>query len=514
MILPAFAAGFFSAAARATTLDDLGVTALQAVTTNLDGRGICVAQPEASAPAFEVYPVSVGQPTGLFTYFSSLGYTNGFPNNVGSESSHANEVARNFYGMTGKGVATNVAHVDNFDADYFVNTYVVSNLTALNDLVVNQSFIFTETNGTHATVSEQQEIDSAYDDYAAQYGTIFVSGAGNGGPVNPSATCYNGLGVADYGFGGGTSYGPTLDNGRCKPDITALSDATSYSTPQVSGGAVLLLQAALRGDGGNDTNSASDLRTIKALLLNGAVKPVGWTNGNSAPLDARYGAGVLNVLNSYEQLAGGKQNPCSTNSVAIGGAHLPVASTNPVPVTSGWNFQSLASSTTNDEVNHYFFDVSKGFCTITLVWNRQSGQSNINDLNLFLFDAANSNLVGCSTSLVDNVEHIYMPELASGRYDLQVWKAGGSGIVSTSEAYALAWQFVPSPMLAIAKSGTDAALTWSVYPAGFRAETRTNLLVGAWSTNNLPSPVLTNGQAVIWLSPTNDAQFFQLRQQP
>ena len=66
------------------------------------------------------------------------------------------------------------------------------------------------------------------------------------------------------------------------------------------------MQAALRGDGGSDTNSAFDIRTIKALLLNGAVKPADWTNIAPSPLDTRYGAGVLNVLNSYEQLAGGR----------------------------------------------------------------------------------------------------------------------------------------------------------------------------------------------------------------
>ena len=38
------------------------------------------------------------------------------------------------------------------------------------------------------------------------------------------------------------------------------------------------MQAGLRGDGGSDTNAAADMRTIKALLLNGAVKPADWTN--------------------------------------------------------------------------------------------------------------------------------------------------------------------------------------------------------------------------------------------
>jgi hypothetical protein len=83
------------------------------------------------------------------------------------------------------------------------------------------------------------------------------------------------------------------------------------------------MQAALRGDGGSDTNSAADIRTIKSLLLNGAVKPPGWTNFPPQPLDTNYGAGVLNVFNSYKQLAGGKHSYVDSSSVATGGAHPP-----------------------------------------------------------------------------------------------------------------------------------------------------------------------------------------------
>ena len=500
----------------AQNLDQTGVTLLRAMTTNVDGSGIRVAQPEANTDgntnhpsAFEVNPAAMGQPTNLFTYFSDAGFTNGFPNSVGTESGHADAVGGFFYGLS-SGIATNVAHIDNFDADHFINNYVISNLTVLDDLVVNQSFTFNP-----LSVADQQAVDSAYDDYAEMFGTIFVSAAnniGNSAVVCAPGTAYNCISVGAYANGTyGNSIGPTIDNGRCKPDLTAPSGVTSFSTPQVAGAVAVLAQAAWRGDGGGDTNAAFDMRTIKALLLNGAVKPADWTNSNSSPLDARYGAGVLNVFNAYEQLAGGKNNSGATNVISIGAAHPPVAITNTVSPGSGWNRQVLTSGATNDTVNHYFFNVSNGVVTATLVWNRQLGETNINDLDLFLFNAANSNFVACSTSRVDNVEHIFLPHLAAGRYDLQVLKNGGTNVVSDAETYALAWAFV-APTMNIAKSGANLALTWPVYPAGFRIEATTNLASSAWSTNNLGLPTVTNSRNSLILSATNALQFFRLRQ--
>ncbi len=506
---------FIPAPAPAQILDQIGVTLLRAMTTNVDGSGIWVAQPEASAPTFEVKPDAVGQPINLFTYASAAGTATNYPNSVGTESGHADGVGANFYGMTGAGVATNVAHVDNFDANYFINVYVVSNLAVLTDAVVNQSFTFgnvtnnIQTNGVYPIpVSDQQGIDSVYDDYAAYFGTVFVSAVNNQYSVSPPGTAYNSIGVAAYG--GSSSIGPTLDNGRCKPDLTAPAGVTSFSTPQVAGAAAVLLQAALRGDGGSDTNSASDMRVIKALLLNGAVKPAGWTNSNSSPLDARYGAGVLNVFNSYEQLAGGEQAFCATTLISPGAAHPPVAVTNTISATSGWDAEFISSSATNDVVNHYFFNISNGIATATLVWNRQPGKTNINDLNLFLFNAANSNLIACSTSRVDNVEHIFAPQLAAGRYDLQVMKNGGSNVVSDAEVYALAWAFV-SPALQIAQAGTKATVSWPTYPAGFLVEAATNLAAPTWNTNALPASVFTNSLNNLMMNATNAVRFFRLR---
>ena len=93
-----------------TNLDPIGVTLLRVVTTNVNGTGIRAGQAEAgygTATDWEVNPGAsgVGQPVSLFTYTSSSGTANSFPNAVGAESSHADLVAGCFYGLPG-GVAT------------------------------------------------------------------------------------------------------------------------------------------------------------------------------------------------------------------------------------------------------------------------------------------------------------------------------------------------------------------------------------------------------------------------
>jgi hypothetical protein len=229
---------------------------------------------------------------------------------------------------------------------------------------------------------------------------------------------------------------------------------------------------------------------------------------------------VLNVLNSYEQLAGGKHGFIDSTTVSTGAAHPPSGATGSIAALGGWDFNTNSSGTTSDSVNHYYLNVtnllagSKFVATATLVWNRQQNQSSINNLNLFLYNCANSNLVTCSTSIVDNVEHIYVPQLAQGRYDLQVWKAGGIpgfSIISAAEPYALAFEFVPQPILSIS-GGMNPELTWPVFPSGFEVESTTNLISDAWNTNNLPAPSITNGSNCILLNATNASQFFRLRE--
>ena len=175
-----------------------------------------------------------------------------------------------------------------------------------------------------------------------------------------------------------SSIGPTSD-GRAKPDLVAPHFCcSSFSTPQVAGAGALLLQAAAQEDAGPGTSElATNASVIKALLLNGAVKMTNWTNGFRRPLDARYGAGLLNIYNSDLQLRGGRHVAVATNGVPLNDAHPPVTDTNNVAARRGWDFARLESASNQDRVAHYFFDlpaaVGAHSATATLVWKKGSG---------------------------------------------------------------------------------------------------------------------------------------------
>jgi len=490
----------------------MGVARLRANDTNLDGTGITVGQAEAQATGnndWEVNPPNAGQVASLFAWINTNGSSTQFPNSLGTESGHADGVGYCFYGGAA-GVAPGVLHVDNYEADYFYFMVVAGGL-AITDNVVNQSFIF------NGGTPPQTTVDSTYDTCMANTGILFCSAVGNGGPPSAPGTAYNGLGAGAYAIGAASSAGPTSDNGRCKPDLVAPGFETSFSTPYVAGAAAVLLQSAARGDGGPDTSAAGDMRTIKALLLNGAIKPGDWTHTPPAPLDNRYGAGVLNLYYSQQQLAAGRQSSSVSQPIPAGSAHPPGTPSSIIPSLLGWDYATASSSPVEDIVNHYYFDNSANpaaalTLTATLVWNRGAGRTNINNLALFLYNSANGGLVTNSVSTVDNVQHIYVPSLPPGQYDLQVVKYGGFSEVTLSETYALAFQFYPiSPLpLNLSLSGGAAVVSWPWTPTLFNLQQTTNLSPPtSWS----PVPaagLITNTTVSVTLNPAASPAFYRL----
>lgn len=417
-------------------LDPLGLDSLRHLSPSLNGAGVSVGLAEAGQPGWQISPENVEKPESIFLWISAAGITNRYPNSLGTSSDHARRVGEAFFGLH-QGVAPGVSRVDNIQANHVID--MIQSRAPMEAVIVNQSFM---------TVGENSVIDLAYDHYVDQFNTLFISGIGKeDSPTSPS-TAYNGIAVAAYG--GQSAVGPTA-NGRSKPDLTAPASLTSFSTPLVAGTAALLRQAGQNGVAGpENVEAVTDHRTLKALLLNGAVKPSGWTNGVTAPLDARHGAGRLHAFRSYHQLRGGRHDPTSTGSFAVGSEHLPSGGQGTIPARRGWNLASLASGLTQDGAHHYAFELTdlepRTFeLQATLVWSRLLNQSAINDFDLFLYRSPDMALLASSRSRVDNVEHLHVTGLEEGTYVLQVLKRGGLlNRVTNEDTYALAFDFGPA----------------------------------------------------------------------
>jgi hypothetical protein len=457
-----------SSSARATALDDIGVTQLRLEVPTLTGAGVVVAQPEGTTvdegtnydhDNFEINKTTAGiNSSVVITYIGN--WTGHWPTTTFDstrESSHAGAVALILAGGT-TGVAPDLTRIVNYNANYYLNYVVFNSPLYGSPLIVNQSFI--EAPGSLFTTPVMEQF---FDNFVAERHYVIVTAAGNSdsppagddGGISLPGTAYNVVTVGAYQ---GSTQSSALGL-RCKPDIVAPGGATSFATPYVSGVAALLVQAASSGNG-------VDPRVVKTLLLNGATKPSGWTHSSAEPLDHTLGAGLVNAYNSYNNLTAGEHTAsCTTATIVLGGEHLPVTTGN--VGAAGWNLATINSDVNADVVDHYVIDLSQNNAivtlTATLAWQRANDQPltdewralgssitnftssiySINNLDLYLYNAATQSLVDLSNSAVDNVEHLYTINLTPGKYDLQVLKNGGStgtaNVFSDLETYGLAW---------------------------------------------------------------------------
>ena len=250
-------------------------------------------------------------------------------------------------------------------------------------------------------------------------------------------SAYNVIAVGTNDANGASSGGYTLGEqpGRCKPDIVGPRGLTSFTTPAVAACAARLLEAADQMPAMIQHAQRSEV--IKAVLLAGAVKPWGWRRDKDKPLDEHRGAGVVHFDNSLRILQAG-----STPPGAIG--H-----------DMGWSFHALSAG------KHATYTFAVGQLqrplSVMLVWNRHvagqtqparpghprvwDGPATLADFDLAisgLDDQGKARLIQISRSRIDNVEHVYLPQLPPGRYRLDVVRQrdGHRGMWD----YALAWR--------------------------------------------------------------------------
>jgi hypothetical protein len=426
-------------------LEDIGYNALvsELGSSVPDGAGVGISQIEA--PDLGNYA-----PTTTLPSYSGITFT--LKSGPSGASSHANNfVSPYLFGTSSTSMAQGVTTVDLYEAGNFLfGGYLQQGSTSAplieTSKVQNHSWILWSTaseittNAALATqISRRMDFAIARDNFTAVFGLNNGSSTVIPGLMGQT---HNGI-VVGRSDGNHSTGATTIDGtGRSKPDIVAPAGATSTSTPIVAAAATLLWSHAL------DTfalNAAADSRVVKALLMAGATKKDEefsdlWSRTDSQPLDAHYGAGELNIYNSYQILDAGPSNASSTSFA------------NPL----GWSKANSADSELT-----WFFEVIAGsefseFSAI-LTWNRtvthninwSSINSSLTNLNLRFYEADTSFTLGSllqqSISTVDNVEHIYFSAgLAAGIYALRVEKPVGT---DPDVDFALAWhaEVIPEP---------------------------------------------------------------------
>ena len=351
----------------------------------------------------------------------------------------------------------------------------------------NHSWVAT---GDELSAASVEEIGRRLDFAVQRDGFICVAGTNNGSSTTlPKllVQAYNQITVGLRSGNHAAGFTAFDGVGRIKPDLVVPDFFTSYATPKVAGAAGLLHARATEQP---HALSGADLpRLVKALLLAGATKEEfgAWAQTEERPLDLRFGAGELNLLLSYRILESGRATP---NAEVFG------------PET-GW----AAGSVPGGGRRTYFFEIpaeaGPAPFSVALAWHRlvEDGSPGpmwspaplpLVDLDLALHRAEQDeldpaplpgDLVALSASPVDNVEHLYAPALAPGRYALVV----DSPVDAPATDYALAWRSTPA--VRVTATGAEARELDGV--AGEFTITRTGS-----SATPLFVPLVVGGDAV------------------
>ena len=418
--------------------EDIGLTALLAELGGgaPTGAGVSVSQVEGVVETNYSAIITDPELSGK-TFTLKSGATGG--------SGHATFVARNLCGST-NGVAPGITQIDAYEVNSWLTTGFLRVGNSMAAPLVESRRIQNHSwaaycqnqdtnNPSSLPQSTAEEIIRRFDFVIQRDGFVAIVGLNNGNINLVPALMGHSYNAISVGVANGnhSTGGTTFETaGRIKPEIVSSSsegDTVSYACGVVSGAAALLLQKA-------DTTSAlvnarTNSEVIKALLLAGATKSQfpSWTRTSTQPLDLVYGAGRLNIQNSYHLLAAGEQAPSSSVTVS----------------NRGWDF-----ATTTASPSRYFLDVPAGYAltnfSVVLTWNRKvvdigpgaafTMSVSVADLNLRLYNATGFTLgaqMDGSLSTIQNVEHIFTNTLPAGRYALEVT----SDTISTD--YALAW---------------------------------------------------------------------------
>jgi len=292
---------------------------------------------------------------------------------------------------------------------------------------------------------------------------------------------------------GSASAGGIYTSGRVKPEIVAPEISASTATPRVASTSALLIDAAhsnpswstdpagisTTNRNGDTIYNAERVEIIKAALMAGADRStsnststditdyrINAADQTSNGLDRRFGAGQLNVFNSYQVIAAGEQNSIEDYA---GGAGL-INST-------GFDYdKAFGGSNGSNAAATYYFAQTGGPARLTasLVWNlaiaggnknQFDGSATLYDMDLLLFDVTDPGnwiLVGNSASTNENTENLWQLLDDGKDYALRVERGAAQGAFKWD--YGLAWQVTPVAPLTVDPVTLPAAYRNEAYP--------------------------------------------------
>jgi len=481
----------FGTAAFASVKDDVGYTALvdELGVTLADGANVSVFHVEAGTNGGGAWIADASNAEFLGKTILSLSSVA----SVGT-SSHATSVGQRFYGLSSS-LAPGITDIGAHEAiSWFTDHLGLGSggdewPDVDNRQVVNHSWVgglFENPPGSPSAELTGQVIRfndwfSAIDEVIQLYGSTNNSNFPSDNSQPLMGSLYNGMlvGVSDFAHGFQViALDSVYVGGRAAIHIVVPSPTTSNATPYVSSAAALLIDAAKANPGWSDgttTNRNLDLiqnaervEVIKSALMAGAsrqttnttafntgsqvevvdlqnyrVDPVDQTaNG----LDRRYGAGQLNVYNSYQILAAGEYA-----SLEDGGSGT--------ALTGFDHDDSFGGSNGSNTVATYDLGLATEALefSASLVWNLMVNGADNNfqpfdpDAELYNLDLelieVGQGVIAQSASAIDNTENIWLELEAGKSYQLRVVRGAGQGNFNWD--YGVAWysQEIVEPLL-------------------------------------------------------------------
>ncbi|QQL45787.1 hypothetical protein [Sulfuriroseicoccus oceanibius] len=490
--------------------DESGLTQLRSElgSSTPTGEGVRVSMAEAPVGG-GYYPQSGGPDnfagTGADNY---LGITFLPQSGAQAYSSHAAGVASRFFDRS-SGIAPGITEVLLFTAnDYLVwaQNNAAGNPIVDTGRVHNSSWI-----GAAQETADNITLINALDASAINQGALHCVGINNSTVSVPILNThgYNNLSVGkkdgnhSYGTTGADYPGP----GRMKPDLTGASTTSSNTTPEVAGCAALLFETV---DKNSSLSNANDPNVIRAILLTGASKSglPQWNRADqSKPYDTVFGAGQVNVYNSYHVLTGGEQPPSETTPAALKGWAKPNS------VATQQFLIRIPEGSYADEL------------AITLSWFRRqdgrdtgTGTSERDDLHVILYSRDTQGTlteIDRCQSPVDNVQHIFRRNLEPGDYLIEVPEVSYTLRRRTRGfEYALAWraELGAGPQQSTT-AGQPGTINFSNLDpaAGYTVERSTSLESPSWTTvGSLPAGERFSATFTDPAPPT-DRAFYRIR---